>query len=222
MDSVPPHAHDGNTPTKVCSKCKREWPATTEYFSVQKAYRGRKERLNSHCKDCKHKKDAVYTALHSEERKLYKAGRKEEDKLYMQRWRKENQEQVKEYDEKYRREHAQHMSERHKAYCGVYYKTERGLVQMRVSSQNRRARKRNAVGTHTTDELYAQLQRQKNTCYYCKRTLEASRRSWHAEHVEPLSRGGSNSIDNIVIACRECNLSKGHKLPHEWERGTLL
>lgn len=36
------------------------------------------------------------------------------------------------------------------------------------------------------------------------------------DHVLPISRGGQNSLDNLVTACRPCNSSKGDKTPEEW------
>lgn len=36
------------------------------------------------------------------------------------------------------------------------------------------------------------------------------------EHVIPLSRGGSNSMANIVAACRACNGDKRDLTPDEW------
>ena len=43
-------------------------------------------------------------------------------------------------------------------------------------------------------------------CAYCgsEGTLE-----W--EHIIPLARGGPDSIDNLVLACRPCNAAKGTK-----------
>ena len=38
----------------------------------------------------------------------------------------------------------------------------------------------------------------------------------HWEHVIPRSRGGPDTIDNIVLACEQCNLSKGDKDHFEW------
>lgn len=38
-----------------------------------------------------------------------------------------------------------------------------------------------------------------------------------ADHVTPLSRGGSDALDNLVWACTECNSSKGDKTPEEWD-----
>lgn len=51
------------------------------------------------------------------------------------------------------------------------------------------------------------------TCQYCG-TVEADQ--WHCDHVYPLSRGGTNDIENLVTACRSCNSSKGAKTPEEW------
>ena len=50
-------------------------------------------------------------------------------------------------------------------------------------------------------------------CVYTNRLLsknEASR-----DHVIPLDRGGTDTIDNIVLACREINSRKGNRYNHE-------
>ncbi len=31
----------------------------------------------------------------------------------------------------------------------------------------------------------------------------------HQDHVVPLSKGGTHSLDNVVPSCRDCNLRKG-------------
>lgn len=48
-------------------------------------------------------------------------------------------------------------------------------------------------------------------CAYCGKTdvdLEL-------DHIIPKSKGGSNHLNNLVLSCRECNISKNDKLPHE-------
>lgn len=55
------------------------------------------------------------------------------------------------------------------------------------------------------------LVKAEKVCAYC-----GSAGHLHWEHVIPRSRGGPDTIDNIVLACEQCNLSKGDKDPFEW------
>jgi hypothetical protein len=49
-------------------------------------------------------------------------------------------------------------------------------------------------------------------CIYC----EAVCNDLQWEHIIPRSRGGLDTIDNLVRACRACNLSKGARDLFEW------
>ncbi len=89
----------------------------------------------------------------------------------------------------------------------------------RVYRHARRARLRNAQGSHTAQDIQEQHKRQKGKCYWCGSKLP---KRYHIDHVIPLSRGGSNDASNLVIACQKCNLSKHDRLPHEWPRGGRL
>ena len=51
----------------------------------------------------------------------------------------------------------------------------------------------------------------KARCYYC-----GSPDNMTIDHVHPLSRGGSNNIENLVPACRSCNSRKQNKTVEEW------
>jgi 5-methylcytosine-specific restriction endonuclease McrA len=106
----------------------------------------------------------------------------------------------------------------------VYYRNYRQThqVKMRVNGHNRRARSRAAPGKFTPEDELRQLKAQKGKCYYCRRKLGKGKGSYHADHIVPLSRGGSNTPDNHVITCPACNLSKKDKLPHEWPQGGRL
>lgn len=55
-------------------------------------------------------------------------------------------------------------------------------------------------------------------CFYCKRELDEL--SAHRDHQIPLSRGGSDKIENIVPCCQSCNSKKGAKTAEEfyWAR----
>jgi CRISPR/Cas system Type II protein with McrA/HNH and RuvC-like nuclease domain len=52
---------------------------------------------------------------------------------------------------------------------------------------------------------------QKFKCYYCDRDLLASIEDydvWQFDHIVPISKGGSDSTTNKVVACKLCNFSK--------------
>lgn len=51
-------------------------------------------------------------------------------------------------------------------------------------------------------------------CYYCHKKLSIN--SCHIDHMTPISKGGSNRDDNLVLACPECNESKGTLTRNEY------
>ena len=78
----------------------------------------------------------------------------------------------------------------------------------RVARRNARLR-----GVHTPEDIAKQIRAQSGLCYWCGTSLK---RGYEVDHLVPVARGGSNGPENIVIACRECNLAKGSKLPEEF------
>jgi len=54
------------------------------------------------------------------------------------------------------------------------------------------------------------FERDGHVCFYCG-TTDAQ---FHIDHKTPLSRGGQNTKENLVVACRNCNLRK-HTLTAE-------
>ena len=55
--------------------------------------------------------------------------------------------------------------------------------------------------------------RDAHQCQYCGR--RPALRDLNIDHVTPRSRGGGDSWENLVTACRDCNLRKGWKTPEE-------
>ena len=53
------------------------------------------------------------------------------------------------------------------------------------------------------------LWRDKNTCQYCNRIFEDKELT--LDHILPKSKGGVNSWNNIVTACKDCNQKKGDR-----------
>ena len=93
----------------------------------------------------------------------------------------------------------------------------------RVHAHTRRARKQNAGGQHTIEEIVELFKKQKGRCANpcCRRSLK---KKYHIDHIVPVIRGGSSDIGNIQLLCPSCNLKKRDKTPAIWaaENGLLL
>jgi HNH endonuclease len=61
--------------------------------------------------------------------------------------------------------------------------------------------------------------RDAHQCQYCARRPPL--RDLNIDHVLPRSRGGEDSWENLVTACRACNLRKGRRTPEEASMGLL-
>ncbi len=55
--------------------------------------------------------------------------------------------------------------------------------------------------------------RDRNVCLYCGKSFLDS--SLTRDHIVPTSRGGNDSWDNVVSACKRCNHYKGNRLLEE-------
>jgi len=151
-------------------------------------------------------------------RKDYYYEHQEEQKQSRQQWYQANRERVLEGDHQFRKEHPEILAERWQRWA----KTERGYEHCRVRVRNRHARSKGAQGNYTFNDIQKQYANQKGKCYYCRVKIKNHTSAYHIEHVIPLSRGGTNDMSNIVLACPSCNLSKSNKLPHEWPQGNRL
>lgn len=103
------------------------------------------------------------------------------------RWRQRNAEHVKAYRKRYRQEN------RHK---------------IRTFAAKRRAISRNAGGEMSASQ-WAALQAQYEYRCLCCGMQDVN---LTIDHVVPLSKGGTNLIDNIQPLCKSCNCRKGKKI----------
>lgn len=99
----------------------------------------------------------------------------------------------------------------------AYRQTPAGRLCDRISTQNRRARFKQA-GTLSVTVVRKVMARK--TCYYCGCALVDT--SHHPqqrtlEHKIPLARGGTNEISNLTAACKTCNDRKGSSTAEEFK-----
>jgi 5-methylcytosine-specific restriction endonuclease McrA len=92
---------------------------------------------------------------------------------------------------------------------------------VRAIRRNRRARERKAEGHHMAKDIARIMEEQRGHCAYCRCSV---RRSYHVDHIVPLSKGGTNWSNNIQLTCDTCNLRKRDTDPVEFARrlGRLL
>lgn len=128
---------DDYTPTKVCSKCKQEFPATTEFFYPDKKA---KDGLSYQCKQCAKQRAAEWAQANKErivqrhrdnkerenERsrqwRLKNKARKEE---YQREWREANKDQIAEQRREYRARNKKRLAE----YMGKWRKANKGRIE---------------------------------------------------------------------------------------------
>jgi hypothetical protein len=71
--------------------------------------------------------------------------------------------------------------------------------------------KRQTIGGVKRAKLVALLvERDGPNCKYC--SVQLTQPTTTIDHVHPASLGGSDDIDNLVLACRPCNSRKGDRL----------
>lgn len=95
--------------------------------------------------------------------------------------------------------------ERRRLYSSAWNRNHPDTVQVGV--RNRRARLANIEGKITKNEWIALKNKYNNTCLKCKRTDV----KLTLDHVIPVSKGGSNTIENAQPLCLSCNSSKHDK-----------
>ncbi len=147
-----------------------------------------------------------------------------EKKLELQRnWRASNKERCREYDRKYYwQDPEKHREKSHIEYWkdpskkrAIASKWAKNNPEKRCVNQLRyMARKRNAEGSFTAEDIKDLYATQGGRCYYCSVEIE---KGYHIEHMTPLSREGRNDVSNICLACAPCNLKKHTQTAEEFQ-----
>lgn len=67
------------------------------------------------------------------------------------------------------------------------------------------AKRKNAPGKHTADDILDLMRHQRCECAICHCSITDK---FHVDHRIPLARGGHNNVGNLQLLCPRCNLKK--------------
>ena len=202
--------------TRICSKCKTEYPATSEFFPKDS---GTKSGLYCQCKKCKneYKRDPIHEKQRGKKYRLknankikiknkqYRLDNLDREREYHKKYYKDNVEKIKEYYKKYCKDNAEKQKE-----CSKRWNKEHPAA-MRIINQRRNSQKRSLPATFTVKQWNNCKQAFDNKCAYCGKEKILTQ-----DHFVPLSKEGGYTINNIIPACKSCNSSKGGKYFSDW------
>ena len=166
---------------KTCTKCGIE-KSLNDFCNHKK----RKDGKNGWCRSCCNK---------------YGQDHKESISAYKKKWNQNNKEAIETHNKKYHQDHKKSIS------ANVKQWRQENPEKHNACNQRRRARKKNAPGHFTGEEL-KELKAKYAKCLCCG----AATKPLSADHIVPLIKGGSNFISNIQPLCQSCNCSKHDKI----------
>ncbi|GGR34019.1 HNH endonuclease [Deinococcus ruber] len=228
---------------KRCTKCGEEKPATLEFFY---AYPKVKRGLTSRCRACAAAVQKAYVEadparsqkiaqdcylrnyeqrkaeLRAQNRKRMADPEKvqaerERAKAKAQRERETTPEVVNARQRAYRERHKDDPEYRERLRVRDRARYIRQKPRYLSYSAKQRAFRASVPGGWTGEDVRQMFVRQNGCCHYCGAKVgRTAGLAWHVDHVIPISRGGSNFPENLVIACEPCNRAKYNKMPWEW------
>ncbi len=236
-----------NDTTRTCKICNRIFPLTLEYFPPCGKSPEGIQWFRTQCRECWRARERDYHATpEATEAKRQSRKRRDPDKVKAEKSRSQKKHRdsanrrSQKYVEKKLAENPNWLKEQYQknktvsvARATEWNKVNRDKFNARQkvrrhtnpivkiteanSRHKRRARMRNAEGTHTPEDIQRIFAEQEGQCAYC-----GIRLFWeipgdvHIDHIQPLARGGSNWPDNLACTCADCNLSKVDKNLDEW------
>lgn len=101
--------------------------------------------------------------------------------------------------------------------CGnTFTKTKHSCAICKAAhNHSNRAKGFGCQNTLTASQIWSQVQAQNMRCYWCAADITKSN-GMIADHLISMSKGGNNTLNNVVIACHACNHSKSTLDIYRW------
>ncbi len=173
----------------------------------------------SHPKRDRRAYKAAYDVEHAAENAAYRAANVERESFRKRIYYEANRDRIlacvkarsaanRESVLRYQAEYYSKNADMVRARVGVYRKAHPEA--RNVLESRRRARKAGNGGSHTLAERREKFAQCGGVCFYCRKPGKLTE-----DHLIPISRGGTDNIDNIVPACQSCNSRKNKKTAEE-------
>jgi 5-methylcytosine-specific restriction endonuclease McrA len=92
----------------------------------------------------------------------------------------------------------------------AYAKTPQGIIASQKSRIKRKGFLDALPVNHTPDQLKIHIESFANTCVYCGGLGD------NIDHFIPIVKGGTNNLENLLLACKSCNSSKNASDAYTW------
>jgi len=174
------------------------------------------------CSKCKQVKPVSKFSKNRSTSDGYKYACKACQAAYLEEYYKEHRGEIAAYSKEYYEVNRDEIVAQHKEYEQTaegrevrrkvgrkYRQTAKGREAWRKAGSTRRALKLGATVGDVNEAAVYELSG--HACIYCGATTNLS-----LDHIVPLARGGAHSEENLVVACRRCNSSKGGKPLVQW------
>ena len=188
---------------KQCHKC-FEWKLLSEFYKDRK----QSDDLSYYCKECARKAKRIYYENNKELIRtavtIYANKNKEKIKRRNKKKRLENLEKIREKD---RLRQAIGYAENPEKYLERTRKYVKKYPEKKIQKEAlRRARKLHSPNSVPINPIVI-AERDRWTCHICHKRV--TRKNWSLDHLNPLSKGGSHTPENVALAHRRCNSKRG-------------
>lgn len=146
----------------------------------------------------------VYDAKRSAERRAYNAQHTQQQSEYNKRYYATNGERLRDRSKAYREAHPEECRRNVEKWCAA--NPQRARENANAGKSRRRARERSVQSTLTATQFKVICVAQGGKCACC-----GKRRKLTIDHVVAISKGGSNTADNVQALCLPCNQTKHTK-----------